>query len=117
MSPTQREHLRSKIQCLYQSGMAIKEISRTLKVDRNTVRKWTRKDDGDVTDAKRLGRPTKVTPKTKDRVRHLAMNQVTGIRTVVKKLNFSEDFQNRNKKVGVTTIRRYVKYRLWKGCL
>ena len=58
MPPT-REHVRSKIKCFYQSSMAIKEISRTLKVDRNTVRKWARKDDGDIADAKRLGRPTK----------------------------------------------------------
>ena len=64
MSPIKRDHVRSKMQCIYQSGMAIKEISRSLKVDRNTVRKWARKDDGDVTDTKRLGRPAKITPKT-----------------------------------------------------
>ena len=86
--------MRSKIQCLYQSGMLIKEISRTLKVDRNTVRKWSRKNDGDVMDAQRLVRPTKMAPKTKDRVKHLGKNQVTGIRSVVKKLNFSDDFLN-----------------------
>jgi hypothetical protein len=85
--------------------MAIKEISRTLKVDMNTVRKWARKDDSDIADAKRLGQPTKITPKTKDSVKHLAMNQVTRIRSVVKKLNFSEDFQAQNKKASVTTVR------------
>lgn len=63
--------------------MLIKEISQTLKVDRNTVRKWARKNDGDVMDAQRLGRPTKMTPKTKDRVKNLCKNHVTGIRSVV----------------------------------
>ena len=71
--------------------MVIKEISRTLKVDKNTVRKSTRKDEGDIAHAKRLGRPTKITPKT-ERVGNLAVNQVTGIRSVVKKLHFSEDY-------------------------
>ena len=60
--------------------------------------------NGDIADAKRLGRPTKIT-KTKERVGHLAINQKMGIRSAVKKLNFSEDFQARNKKVGVTTVR------------
>ena len=55
----------------------------------NTVRKWARKNDGDIADAKGLDQPTKITPKTKERVRHLAMNQVTGMRSVVKKLSFS----------------------------
>ena len=85
--------------------MVIKEISQTLRVDRNTARKSVRKDDGDIAGAKILGQPTKITPKTKDRVKHLAMNQVTGIRSVVKKLNFCEDFQARNKKADVTTVR------------
>ena len=54
-----------------------------------------------------------MTSKTKDRVRNLAMNQVTAIRSVVKKLDFSNDFQAQNKKVGVTTVRRYVKTTDW----
>jgi len=80
-----------------------------LKVDKNKVRKSARKNDGDITDPKRLGRPTKFTLNTK----HLAMNQVTGRRSVAMKLNFSEDFQARNKKAGVTTVRRYVKSTDW----
>ena len=31
----------------------------------------------------------------------------------MKKLNFSEDFQPRNKKVGVITVRQYVKSTDW----
>ena len=41
------------------------------------------------------------------------MNQVTGIRNVGKKLNFSEDFEARNKKVGVTTVRQNIKSTSW----
>ena len=37
------------------------------------------------------------------------MNQVTAIRSVVKKLDFSNDFQAQNKKVGMTTVRWSVK--------
>ena len=77
-----------------------------MKVDRNTVRKWARNDNGDIAVATKLGRQTKITPKT--RVRYLAMNKVTGIRSLVKKLHFSENFRGRNKKVGVTTVRRNV---------
>ena len=108
MVPTQQEHVRSKIQFLYQSGMTIKEISRTLKVDRNTVRKLAKKYEGDIADAKRLHRQTKMTPNTKDRVRSLVMNQVRGIRSVVKKLNFSEEFKLRNMKFSVASVRRYI---------
>ena len=77
------------------------------------MRKSARKDDGDIAGAKRLGRRTKITPKTKDRVRHLAMNQLTGIRSVVKKLNFSEDSEALNKKAGMTKVRWYVKSSDW----
>ena len=55
------------------------------------VQKMGKNDNGNNADTKTLGQPTKITPKTKDRVRHLAMNQVTGIRSAVMKMNFSED--------------------------
>lgn len=91
----------------------MREIARRLKVDRNTVRKWARKEEGDVEDKQRCGRPSKVTPNTKRRIRGLCKDRVTGIRSVVKKLNFSTEFQNRGKKIGVTTVRRYVRSTDW----
>ena len=38
---------------------------------------------------------------------------VVRIRTVTKKLNFSNDYIERNKKIGATTVRWYVKSTKW----
>ena len=53
-----------------------------LSVSCNTVEKWVRTKDGDVSDAKRCGRrPTKMTPNTKEKVRK-AMNDKIATATV-----------------------------------
>ena len=45
--------------------------------------KWGRKD-GDVLDAKRSGRPTKLTPDTKREITKLTKETGTGLRTVAR---------------------------------
>ena len=66
------------------------------------------------TDCRRSGRPTKLSPRTKERNSSLAKDRIAvGIRTVTKKLNFSNDYIERNKKIGATTVRRYVKSTKW----
>ena len=110
MAPTKREHLRSKIQALCANNIPIKEIARRLNVSRNTVKKWRNSPDGSVTDQPRSGRPSKLTPNTKLKIKNMAREQVgVGIRTVCKKLNFSDNFTEREKRIGVSTVRRYVK--------
>jgi transposase len=100
-----REHVRSKIQGLHQSGMSISAICAQLRVSKNTVRKWIRKSDGDTVDKKRTGRPTKLTPKTKNKIKNLAKETVgIGYRTVTRKLNFSNDFTDRSKTVARSTV-------------
>ena len=50
----------------------------------------------------------------KKRFASLAKDRIAvGIRTVTKKLNFSNDYIERNKKIGATTVRRYVKSTKW----
>ena len=114
MTPTHREHDHSKIQALLTQGVSYREISRRLGVGRNTVKKWARLEDGTVTDCRRSGRPTKLSPRTKERIASLAKDRIAvGIRTVTKKLDFSNDYIERNKKIGATTVRRYVKSTKW----
>ena len=59
-----REHMRSQIQGLHAAGHPISAIATIVKCDRNTVRKWINSPPGAVSDAKRAGRPTKITPNT-----------------------------------------------------
>ena len=93
MTSTRREHVRSKIQALSTQGVSYREISRRLGVSTNTVKKWARLEGGTVTDRRRSGRPTKLSPKTKERIVSLAKDRIAvGIRTVTKKLNFSNDY-------------------------
>ena len=81
------------------------------KVD--SCKRWVRKDDGDILDAKRSGRPTKLTPDTKREITKLTKETGTGLRTVARKLNFSDDFKERGKTVGVTAIGNFVRSTEW----
>ena len=73
MAPTNQKHLlRHKIQVLYEQGTSIRAIVKKLKVSRNTVRKWVRKEVRDTLDGKRSGRPTKLSPDTKRKITKLA---------------------------------------------
>ena len=74
-----RQHLRSKIQAIRESGKDIKAIAKELKVDRNTVRLWCRRGDGDVHEKDRSGRPTKMTPETKYKITKLTKETGRGI--------------------------------------
>ena len=61
-----REHIRSQIQALHVSCMSNTKIAQ-LGVDPKTVRLWVITGDGNVSDSKRVGRPTKLTPNTKNK--------------------------------------------------
>ena len=118
MTPTRREHVRSKIHTLSTQGISYREISRRLGVSRNTVKKWARLEDGTVTDRRRSDRPTKLSPRTKERIASLAKDRIAlGIGKLkllaTKKLNFSNNYIERNKKIGATTVRWYVKSTKW----
>ena len=109
---SQREH-RSKIQALHAAGVSHVKISRQLGVNRNTVINWSKKEDGDVIDSERSGRPSKVTPKTKKRITALMRNRVAGVRPTAKILNHSPMFAETGKTVGPSTVRRFVKSTEW----
>ena len=113
MAPSNKHHLRSKIQALHNDGCSINQIIDKLKVARNTVRKWIRKADGDVEDKNRTGRPVKMTPNSKATVRRLAKGTGTGLRRVTKVLNMGEDYKNRDKSVCVSTVRNFVRKTEW----
>ncbi|PSN55519.1 hypothetical protein C0J52_18021 [Blattella germanica] len=47
-----------------------------LGIDPKTVRLWVNKGDGNVNDSKRVGRPTKPTPNTKNKIRNLVKDKI-----------------------------------------
>lgn len=109
-----KQLLRHRIQVLCSQGLSIKEITRQCKVSRNTVRKWARKQEGDVTDAQRPGKPTKFSPRTKDKVRKWVKDKVgVGTRTVAKKLNFSDSYKERGKTISHSAISKYLRKTTW----
>lgn len=109
-----REHTRTRIKLLFEMGMNITEISQKLKVSRPTVRKWVNRAENDISDHPRSGRPTKLTPQTKKKIRQLAENKPgVGTRTVAKKINFSISYQNRGKTISRTTVKDYVRRTEW----
>ena len=80
---SERKHIRSKIQALAEAGVGIKEIAKRLDVSRNTVRKWVRKEDADISDVERSGRPTKMTPNSKEKIRKMVKDKVVLERAVL----------------------------------
>lgn len=109
-----RKHIRSKIQALYDAGISIRGIANQLSVSRATVQKWVRKPDGDVADASRSGRPSKMTPNSKERVRRLMQDKIgVGTRRVAKQLNFSADYQERHKTISHSCISGHVRGTSW----
>lgn len=104
-----KKHIRSKMQSLHEAGWSIKKISKNLRVSRNTVRLWVRSVEGNVSDAHRSGRPSKLSPGTKRKITALVKDRVgVGVRTVAKRLNFSQDFLDRHKTICANTVRNYV---------
>ena len=73
-----------------------------------------RKADGDVADASRSGRPSKMTQNSKKRVQKLMQDKIgVGTRRVAKRLNFSADYQDRMKTISHITISRHVRGTSW----
>lgn len=109
-----RVQRRTKTQALFQAGHSISDIARQLEMSRNTVKKWIRKPDDDVQDAKRSGRPSKLSPRAKLKIRNMIMDKVgVGTRTATKKLNFCKDYQEINKIVSRSTVQKYVRSTPW----
>jgi len=109
-----REHLRSQIQGLHAAGHSISHIATTLACDRKTVRKWIKAVPGRVQDAKRRGRPTKMSPKTKDKVRRVFKDKISpGLRRVSRALNFSPDYIEQGKTISHMTLSRYMRKTEW----
>ena len=72
------------------------------------------KGDGNVSDSKRVGRPTKLTPNTKNKIRNLVKDKIGfGTRAVAKRLNFSDDYQQSQKTIGRTTVNDFIRRQSW----
>ncbi|PSN37047.1 hypothetical protein C0J52_21906 [Blattella germanica] len=85
-----------------------------LGIDPKTVRLWVNKGDGNVNDSKRVGRPTKLTPNTKNKIRNLVKDKIgIGTRAVTKRLNFSDDYQQSQKTIGRTTVDDFIRRHSW----
>ncbi|KAJ4425975.1 hypothetical protein ANN_27601 [Periplaneta americana] len=85
MAPTKREHARSQVQALVKTGKSVRDIARLLKMSPTTVLKWKNQTDGSVSDAKRSGRPSKVSPQTKRKIREWVKDKVgVGTRAALK---------------------------------
>lgn len=114
MAPTKREHARSQVQALVKTGKSVRDIARLLKMSPTTVLKWKNQTDGSVSDAKRSGRPSKVSPQTKRKIREWVKDKVgVGTRAVAKRLNFSECYYSINKNISHMTISRHCRSQDW----
>ncbi|KAJ4435047.1 hypothetical protein ANN_23620 [Periplaneta americana] len=82
MAPTKRGHARSQVQALVKTGKSVRDIARLLKMSPTTVLKWKNQTDGSVSDAKRSGRPSKVSPQTKKKNKGVGEGQVNEKKTV-----------------------------------
>ena len=109
---TERELKRKEIQLLCDQGLPICEVAKKLGVDYKTAKKWsttnTFKHNYNTNQKK------KVTPNTKRRISNeMKDNSGASIRKCVRKLNMSEDYQNRNKTISKTSVQNYVKSTDW----
>ena len=95
LSPS--EIKRVKILSLLKAGKRIKEVAAECQVSRRTV--FNCKNRNEIKDKKRSGRPTKLSPKTKQKIRD-QMKDVVGssTRKCAKTLNNSFDYVSRGKK-------------------
>ena len=109
-----REQVRSQIQGLSAAGHSISRIATILKCDRKTVRKWINVLPGQVQDAKRKGRPTKMSPNAKDKVRREFKDKVSpGLRRVSRALNLSPGYVERGKRISHMTLSRHLRRTEW----
>lgn len=105
LSPT--EIKRIKIKAMLKAGKTIKEVAFKLGVTRQTVAKCKLRKS--IKDKKRSGRPTKVSPKTKMKIREIMKNKYgSSTRNCVKNLNGSFDFIARGKTISRRTVQRYL---------
>ena len=105
---------RHEIQILRSCGEGIRSIARKLNISRNTVKKWARKEKGDILDAKRPGRATKFSAKAKEKVRKWVKDKPgMGTRKVAKRLNMSEEFREEGKTVSHMAVSKYLRKTKW----
>ncbi|KAJ4434443.1 hypothetical protein ANN_23005 [Periplaneta americana] len=77
MTPTKRKkYARSQVQAFVKTGKSVRDIARLSKMSPTTVLKWKNQTDGSVSDAKRSGRPSKVSPQTKRKIREWVKDKV-----------------------------------------
>lgn len=110
--PSDRIQKRIEILALDKQNLPSSDIAKRVGVSLNTVKKWRKSDI--IVDQQRTGRPTKVTPTTKEKIN----NEIKGVmgasvRSCAKALNFSHDYQNRNKSISPTSITRYLQTTDW----
>lgn len=109
-----RTHKRSQIQGLYTIGLSIRQLSRELGVGRNTVRRWIRRNEGDVKDIKRTGRPRKLTVPAKNLIRETMKDKVScGVRKMAKILNNQQQSINDQITVSQMTVSRHLRRTEW----
>ncbi|OXA41066.1 Transposable element Tc3 transposase [Folsomia candida] len=106
------EEKRIQILTLLQEGWGPSQISRKLKVARNTVRLWAAR--ANVEDKPRSGRPTVLSPTTKSQITKNIKQKIGGsTRKALKRLNESKRYQQKGKKISRTTVRNYIKSQPW----
>lgn len=106
------EEVRMKIKTLGEEGYTPLQISRKLEVDPKTVYKW--RDRETVKDQKRSGRPTVLSPTTKNMIKKRLCEKIgSSVRKCVANLNSTNRFLKKNKKISKTIIQKYVKSTPW----
>lgn len=103
---------RVQIKTLLKQGYSVSQVARLVKAHRNTVRNVSNRKQ--VTDKKRCGRPTKSTPRTKAIIRQTMKEKLSAsLRKTARKLNFTESYRSRGKKISKEAVRRQLKKTSW----
>lgn len=109
---SEREHTRKQIQLLCGQGISYNKVAKILKVSYNTVVKWS-----NTTEFKhnyKTQKTKKLTPNTKRSITgHMKDRIGASLRKCTKSLNFSEDYEKRNKTISVTSVQKYMKSTDW----
>ena len=109
---SERELKRKQIQLLSGQGMEIKEMVKILKVDYKTAKKWSNRDN--CKHNYNTIQKKKLSPNTKRRISNEMKGECgASVRKCVKKLNMSDDYKERNKKISKTTVQKYLKTKEW----
>lgn len=107
-----RYEKRIKIQTLVKEGFSLTDISEKVGVSINTASTWKNRDS--IVDKKRSGRPTKLSPTTKNMIKsRLYRKSGSSVRKYAASLNNSDRFLRNGKRISYSAIQKHIKKTDW----